>query len=159
MSQESLFDPSRDSRGIWFLLHRMAILSTTDTKKAQFINYVTFLTSDFPCEKCRNHLKEFIVNNPFHLYMYVSNGDNSDVGIFKWTWALHNSVNTKLSKPKLDFPTAYNLYKGDVIKVCTTGCEEDEKKTQETIAVVSENSKLSEPFKGIRLVSANGKRK
>ena len=62
--------------------------------------------------------------------MNVSQGNNSDVGIFMWSFNLHNSVNARLSKPKLDFTTAYNLYKGDVVKVCTSGCEEDEKKTQ-----------------------------
>ena len=127
MSTTSIFDPDVDARGIWILIHRMAILSTTDDKKAQFINYMTFLSKEFPCEKCRVHIKQFIIENPFYLYMDVTINGGTDIGMFKWSYNFHNAVNSRLRKKLVDFNDAYNLYTGDVINVCSSKCDEEKK--------------------------------
>jgi hypothetical protein len=165
MSKDTLFDPSKDSRGIWYLIHRQAILATTDSKKAEFINYMTFLSKEFPCEKCRTHILAFIAENPFYLYMNVSYTSYSDVGMFKFSWALHNAVNFRLGKKLIDFGTAYNLYKDQ--SVCTNGCSESESKTPETpksapVILESSRNELSrtEPIKNtLRLTSSNYKKR
>jgi hypothetical protein len=146
----SIFDPDKDARGIWVTIHRMAILAVTDEKKAQFINYITFLSKEFPCEKCKVHIKKFIIDNPFYLYMDVSIGGNNDVGMFKWSHNLHNAVNQRLGKGLMDFKTAYNLYSGDMISVCTEKC--DEEKSPEDLSGSSKEIAKKE-IKTLRLVN------
>jgi len=171
MSVQSLFNPNTDSKGIWYTIHRMAILAITEAKKAEFINYMTFLSKEFPCEKCRTHIKQFIVDNPFHIYMNVSYTTYSDVGFFKWSFNLHNAVNMRLGKPIIDFSTAHNLYKGENPNICTAGCDEPEMKMQEPIitpksapivsTIVASNKDFgkTEPIKSnLKITSINKKK-
>ncbi len=169
MSAQPLFNPNTDSRGIWYLIHRSAILAITEAKKAEFINYMTFLSKEFPCEKCRTHIMQFILENPFHLYMNVSYSTYSDVGFFKWSFNLHNAVNIRLKKPVMDFSTAHNLYKGENGNICTAGCDENEMKTQEPITTpksapissiaLNKDFNRTEPIKTTLKISSINKKK
>lgn len=159
LSKEFSFNPKTDSAGVWFIIHRMAVLATTDSKKAEFINHITFLSKEFPCEKCRKHIVQFIKDNPFHLYMNVSYASYPDVGMFKWSFNLHNAVNIRLNKKVLDFVTAYNLYKGETITVCSAGCSDDEKtpETPKSAPIILDSiQQLTVPPKNnFRVTSAN----
>jgi Erv1 / Alr family len=154
-NSKPLFNPATDSSGIWYLIHRQAILAVTDAKKAEFINYMTFLSKEFPCEKCRKHIVQFIGENPFYLFMSVSYGSHPDVGMFKFSHSLHNAVNVRLGKKTLDFATAYNLYRGENVTICTSGCS-DEEKTPETPK--SAPAQLTTPKTTFRVTSANSRR-
>ena len=123
-NHSSNFDATQDGRGIWFIFQIKAILATTPELKKQFVDEMIFLSIHYPCEKCRNHIKKFLKDNPIELYLNVSRGDR-DIGMFKWIWSLHNSVNIRLGKPIMDFDTAFNLFDPNNIIPCNTGCAEE----------------------------------
>jgi hypothetical protein len=70
----------------------------------------------FPCEECTNHLEKYMINNPMKDYINIVNDKKERIGMFTWSWQLHNDVNIRLRKPRLDFETCYNLYGGEKCK-------------------------------------------
>lgn len=121
----SFFDPAKDGRGIWVIIHKKAIQAINEELKNKFVEEMNWYAENYPCNKCKNHLKKYIKENPFELYWYVSIGD-MDIGMFKWSWGCHNSVNERLKKQIITFENAYNLYDPKIIHPCTADCEEDE---------------------------------
>jgi hypothetical protein len=130
-----IFDPSKDGKGIWVIIHKKAIQATTDELKKRFIEDMNWYAENYPCNKCRKHLKKYIAENPFILYMFVTVADK-DVGMFKWSWGCHNSVNERLNKEIITFETAYNLYDPTIVHPCTAGCEDEEEKIEEPKKVI-----------------------
>ena len=45
--------------------------------------------------------------------------------MFKWSWKFHNSVNSRIGKPVLDWDTTYNLYSDPGVMVCTKSCDQE----------------------------------
>lgn len=109
--------------GIWFLIHKKALLATTMPEQLSFINFITEICTIFPCENCVEHCKTYMVDNPpsNNLGM-ISKEKEEQIGMFVWSWNFHNDVNIKLGKKVVDWPTAYNMYatkKSLCNKVCT----------------------------------------
>ena len=122
-------DPSKLG-AIWFTIHTMAKHADTLERKNQFIDYMYLLATEFPCGKCRNHIQEYLRNNPFEPFMNMKNQIGEDIGMFKWSWIFHNAVNTRLGKPYMDWDTAWQMYDTgrEVCTDCGTNSYEDEKK-------------------------------
>jgi len=110
-------DPSKLG-GIWFTIHIMAKHADTPERKNQFIDYMYLLSAEFPCGKCRNHIQEYLRNNSFDPFMNIKNENGEDIGMFKWSWLFHNTVNIRLHKPYLDWDTAWGMYDSGR-EVCT----------------------------------------
>ncbi len=102
--------------GIWFTLHTQALAATTDELKRAFVIFVNNLCDNFRCANCKTHFRHFINTHPFQLYwtlMYKGR----DIGLFKWTWELHNKVNAFLHKYQPSFDEALEFFSGS--SVCT----------------------------------------
>ena len=93
--------------GVWLILHFKSLSSSPE----EFKKFTDEVKKMFPCEICIRHLEIFCKNHPFDNYKGITNREGHDIGMFQWTWMLHNSVNIRLGKPRMDFDTAYNMYK------------------------------------------------
>lgn len=95
----------------WDRIHKMAAAAETDDQKQEFEKYIEYLSHNFPCPKCRPHIKQQLRDYPIENYYTVTeNGKN--IGLAKWSWEFHNRVNTRLSKPVVswdDFKKTYNI--------------------------------------------------
>ncbi len=120
--------------GIWWYTHMKAIKATNDIKINDFINHINFLTDNFWCQSCKKHLHHYINNHPFEELRYLTNENNKRIGMFKWSWMFHNTVNTRIGKPYIDWTTAWSMYEEESF-VCSKGCDKavsDESNSDET---------------------------
>ncbi len=107
-------DIHKDGRGIWFVIHTLA-LNASD--KHSFEWMMNTLCDHFGCEKCKPHIKKFIETHPYKKYnnLYYK---GEEIGYFKWSWELHNEVNKRLNKTLISFDEALIMYKNTVCKNC-----------------------------------------
>jgi hypothetical protein len=98
----------------WKKIHEKARESVTIPLKEEFIKFINDeVGAKLPCGGCKMHTQEFIKTNDIREYyntQEIINGRIYDIGFFKWSWKLHNSVNKKLYKPELEFNDAFKLY-------------------------------------------------
>ena len=105
---------------LWFSIHILARHADTPERKSQFIDYMYLLSVEFPCGKCRSHIQEYLKNHPFDPFMNMVNEKGEDVGMFKWSWMFHNTVNLRLHKPFVDWDTAWEMF--DTGREVCTNC-------------------------------------
>lgn len=103
----------------WAFIHYVALgYPNNPTMKDinDYKNYYYNLAYVIPCESCRKHYKETIMNNP-------PKTQNKDE-LFKWTVDIHNIVNERLSKPKLTYTDALHIWKNKNIQIDekSSGC-------------------------------------
>lgn len=84
----------------WDHIHSIALRANTPDKFHKFCVWMRQLSEISPCGVCRDHMKEYISQNP----------PESAKNAFYWTWQFHNAVNSKLGKPTLSYEDALNLY-------------------------------------------------
>lgn len=128
-------DPAIIGPGAWYIIHLKAKFAVTKSKKDDFIEFMDILSVEFPCKKCRNHIRKYIDSHPIKDFYNLKNNDGEEIGMFKWSWMFHNAVNTRLGKPYVDWDTAWNMYDSDDNHVCNQSCDEDE--TDEEVTKVS----------------------
>lgn len=142
-------DPVIIGPGMWFDIHLEAKHAITDDQKHNFIRKMNLLKINFPCEKCRKHLAKYIDDHPITDFMNVVNETGLPIGMFKWSWMLHNAVNTRLGKPYVTWDTACGMFNDPGTMVCTRGCEAESKhSTTKIIPTVGVSNK------GISLIRA-----
>lgn len=128
--------------GYWYDIHHMARRATTEETKYRFLDRMNYLRGEYPCNKCRPHIGEFMDVHPIRQFWNLRHGKTGEeIGMFKWSWMFHNAVNSRLGKPNVDFDTAYNLYGGTGSLVCTSGCDDEKSETSESESSRSESSK------------------
>lgn len=119
----NLANPAVVGPGVWFSIHLKAKNATTHRRKEDFIEYMNMLSEEFPCIKCRKHIQAYLKENSFDNFYNMTDEDDEDIGLFKWTWIFHNTVNNRLGKPYIDWETAWSMYdEGDMI--CSQECDE-----------------------------------
>lgn len=113
------FDIKREGRGIWYVIHTLALYATTDYLKENFIVTIQILTDHFSCDTCKVHMVDFLRTNPLKNYWHIkSPKTKEDIGFFKWSWELHNLINSKLNKPILTLDETLSTFKNYVCKNC-----------------------------------------
>lgn len=105
---------------IWWVIHIKAKHATTPELKSEFIDFMYLLSIEFPCGKCRSHIQEYLRDHPFDPFMNIVNEKGEDVGMFKWSWIFHNSVNMRIHKPYVDWETAWEMF--DTGREVCTNC-------------------------------------
>lgn len=148
MSHSDISDPKKCGPGIWYTTHVYARDAITEEKKHIFLNHINMLRKDFPCEKCRGHINEYVEANPIEHYWNVTDNNGNPIGLFQWSWIFHNAVNERINKerpddphPYVDWNTAYNMYYNTDIMICTKGCEDSitQETNQEVIPSITYN--------------------
>ena len=112
-------NPAIIGPGIWYSIHIKAKHATTPQTKSDFIDYMYLLSVEFPCGKCRGHIQEYIRDHSFDPFMNIVT-ERGDIGMFKWAWMFHNTVNMRLHKPYVDFDTAWEMF--DTGREVCTNC-------------------------------------
>jgi len=119
---KKLADPDSFGPGAWLVIHTLAFHAKTEKQKRNFEESMHVIQRGLKCESCRRHCGEYLEKHPIKDYWNVRNKDGEDIGMFKWTWAFHNAVNTRLHKPVLDWETAYHLFSDSENALCTKEC-------------------------------------
>lgn len=110
-------DPKVFGPGMWYVIHNTALKMGEET----FSDWIYITLSSIPCLKCRTHAMEYLKQNPLDLFKDVYDEEDGElVGMFKWSWNFHNTVNQKLKKSTLDYRTAYRMYRNE--SICSSDC-------------------------------------
>jgi hypothetical protein len=92
----------------WFTLHTIT-LSYPDKpsyeNKRHFNDFFINLQHVIPCNKCQQHYRNHITNNP------ISTALDSKEHLVVWLFNLHNIVNESLGKKKMEFPDFQEKYR------------------------------------------------
>lgn len=91
----------------WDRIHEMAITATTPELKKEFSDYMNYLSTNFPCPMCANHIQERLRLKPLTT-LPVQLENNRDVSYARWSWEFHNEINAKTNKPQV----SWEYYKG-----------------------------------------------
>ena len=98
--------------GLWYSIHFMAVRVGELITKADFSNYITELSLHFPCHRCGEHLRDYLLQHPLTDYW------NLELGMFRWSVELHNHVNIQLRKPTHSWQEVLQQYQG--LQVCSS---------------------------------------
>ena len=129
---KKLADPATFGPGAWLVIHTLAFDAKTKEQKKNFEESMHVIQRGLKCEWCKKHFGEYLEKHPTRDYRNVHNKEGQDIGMFKWSWAFHNAVNTRLGKPVMDWDTAYHLYSDTENTVCTKDCGQETSHSPET---------------------------
>lgn len=96
--------------GIWYIIHTEGIKAKSNNDKAFYRKLILHIIDSMRCSKCKEHMKLFLKQNPFSKYENIKYKGHKNIGYFIWGWELHNNVNDRLNKPKMDLLRAIELY-------------------------------------------------
>jgi hypothetical protein len=133
--KNKIANPTSFGPGIWYVIHLMARDANNETKKLQFKEFIENVVSSLPCSECQKHATEYYQKNPLKdMWNIKENGE--DVGMFKWAWTFHNTVNNRLKKPFVSWENAKMLFSKED-GVCTSECGKEEVAEQKSPVIVN----------------------
>lgn len=96
---------------LWKYLHSIAINYPDipdKTWKIKYYNFVWTLCETIPCDMCRNHFRKFLVmgSKTVKKFSYEILVDRRT--FFKWTYDVHNFVNSQIPNKKKTKQLSYN---------------------------------------------------
>ena len=94
-------------RRTWDLIHIFASYAPEHCTYDYFVSYRAFVTTlgkILPCLECRGHLVKNLKSMPMDCY-----GD-SRLGLFSWSFKLHNTVNEQMNAPTFAWDKAVKQY-------------------------------------------------
>lgn len=112
-SEKALTNPAYIGPGVWYIIHFTAKKAgeTGYTSKKQFMDLMSDLRANFPCETCRKHIGQYLDSHPFDSYFTrIQPGTQKDIGLFLWSVEFHNTVNKRLGKQVLTEAQAIDLF-------------------------------------------------
>jgi hypothetical protein len=118
MDTSAFADPVKVGPGIWFKLHTDAVTAVTDALKESFIINTNAVCNNFKCKTCQPHFRNFIDTHPFKDYWNIRNAKGEDIGMFQWTWELHNKVNKVLGKYEPTLEESYEYFTSPEVGAC-----------------------------------------
>ena len=90
----------------WDKIHKMAAKVKSLQDAIEFEKYIKFLSKNFPCPKCRPHIKKRLVKKPI-LKAYRK---HKKFGVVRWSWKFHNKTNKRLGKSKMPWDEFKRIY-------------------------------------------------
>lgn len=126
-------NPTTFGPGIWYCIHISARDATTEDKKRKFKDFMENVIQTLPCTTCQQHASTYYESNPLKDFWNVKE-DGKEIGLFKWAWNFHNTVNTRLKKPYMSWEVAKMLY-SDESGVCTEVCGAEDMNQNVTLNV------------------------
>jgi hypothetical protein len=131
--KKQISNPATFGPGIWYCIHLTAKQAKDEISKKKFKDFMEHVIENLPCSTCQQHATNYYQSNPLKEYWNIKeNGE--EIGLFKWTWNFHNTVNNRLKKPYVSWENAKMLFNTED-GVCTSDCggaEHDEHESQET---------------------------
>ena len=114
LTKNNFNDPKIFGPGLWLNIHIVSLDCDNDDKINNFINYINLIASKLPCGQCKNHFLKYLNKNPLENYIL----DPDYLGMFKWSWKFHNTVNFFLKKPIINLESAIQIYSNNNIIPC-----------------------------------------
>lgn len=125
-----LTDPTYTGPGNWYTIHKMAYEAQNEIKKRRFWDYIEFLRNNFSCKQCRQHMQNYINDNPIASYWDRKDKNGREYGMFEWSWRFHNAVNKRLGKTTIDnMNDAMKMYMEETLDKCTAACAGEQSKS------------------------------
>lgn len=123
-AKDIITNPTTFGPGIWYTIHINARNAITDDSKNRFKDFIENTISNLPCHTCKEHATTYYQTNPLSDFWNVKE-NGKEIGLFKWAWNFHNTVNNRLKKPYMSWEIAKMLYAEDS-GVCNEVCGTDE---------------------------------
>jgi len=118
--KKKISNPASFGPGIWYCIHRMARDANTEEAKQKFKEFIENIIVNLPCTSCIEHATSYYKARPLASFWSIKE-NGKDVGIFRWTWEFHNTVNARLNKALISWENAKRLF-SDEDGVCTSDC-------------------------------------
>lgn len=119
-AKDIITNPTTFGPGIWYTIHINARNAITDDSKNKFKDFIENTISNLPCHTCKQHAISYYQSNPLSDFWNVKE-NGKDIGLFKWAWNFHNTVNNRLKKPYMSWEIAKMLY-AEESGVCNEVC-------------------------------------
>jgi len=94
-------------QGTWYTIHTMALHAKSHDQKMAFKVLLVTLGNHYRCKTCRDHISEYLQQNPIERYW------NQEEGLYFWSWKFHNAVNRRLGKSEIDYHESIPMYRKD----------------------------------------------
>jgi hypothetical protein len=102
----------------WKLLHGLAEYSGKQRlaefhgdERRSWISLLNSLQATLPCDICRGHYKEWLVEHPVEEILTIPYS-SLNLYVRSWLWTLHNRINEGNDKPLVSFESLETMYKG-----------------------------------------------
>jgi hypothetical protein len=129
--KKKISNPITFGPGIWYCIHLNAKNATNEQSKQKFKDFLENIIQNLPCSTCQQHATSYYQSNPLKEFWNVKE-NGQDIGLFKWTWNFHNTVNNRLKKPYVSWENAKMLFNSDE-GVCTSDCGGENIEEQEKV--------------------------
>jgi hypothetical protein len=123
-AKDIITNPATFGPGIWYTIHINARNATSEDSKIKFKDFIETTISNLPCHTCQQHATSYYQTNPLSDFWNVKE-NGKEIGLFKWAWNFHNTVNNRLKKSYMSWEVAKMLYAEDS-GVCNEVCGTDE---------------------------------
>lgn len=84
-----------------------------------WIRFMKSLAQSIPCNTCKKHFSEYIVQNPFETAIGTGHGEERRKIVREWFWTFHNAVRDRKGQDRLisleAIPYVYSSYNLEVI--------------------------------------------
>lgn len=123
---------------MWSSIHSIAFTYNPSLNRASYFNFFMLLGNILPCNKCKVHYYEHLDKDELNRAL------DTNEGLFKWTYDLHNMVNKSLEVPESEWPSyekvweRYNSFKSD----CSTiegMCSTSVSKKKITVKIIEDD--------------------
>jgi hypothetical protein len=123
-AKDLITNPTTFGPGIWYTIHINSRNAINDETKNKFKDFIETTISNLPCHTCQQHAISYYQTNPLSDFWNVKE-NGKEIGLFKWAWNFHNTVNNRLKKPYMSWEVAKMLYAEDT-GVCNEVCGSEE---------------------------------
>jgi hypothetical protein len=118
--KKQISNPATFGPGIWYVMHLNAKKAINNQSKEKFKEFIEHVIANLPCSVCQEHATSYYKSNPLQDFWNIKeNGE--EIGLFKWTWNFHNTVNNRLKKPFVSWENAKMLFDTES-GVCNSDC-------------------------------------
>lgn len=118
--KKKISNPASFGPGIWYCIHRMARDANSEEAKQKFKEFIEKIIVNLPCTTCIEHATAYYKARPIDPFWSIKE-NGKDIGMFKWSWEFHNTVNARLKKSLISWDNAKRLF-SEEDGVCTSDC-------------------------------------
>lgn len=127
----------------WGFLHSVAFAYNPSVNRASYFNFFMLLGNILPCNECKVHYYQHLDKDALNRAL------DTNEGLFRWTYDLHNMVNKSLGVPESEWPSyetvweRYNSFKSDCSAV-EGACSTSVSKKKITVKIIEDDDDFEE---------------
>ena len=99
---------------IWKFLHMISIKlkeSEFNKNKEIIIDLILSICNNLPCPACSSHARGYLKK---HNFKHINTKEN----MIKILWSMHNDVNVRIKKQKIEYDDMLKIYENEKIEPC-----------------------------------------